>query len=82
MAAASSSWWRHLREVGVGSAGILLAGVATGAVVFVPLLLRLEPELIAELRGFARHGRRPPDAREQAPSGDGGGLIPGRNASR
>ena len=71
-----------LREVGVGSAGILLAGIATGAVVFVPLLLRLEPELIAELRGFARHGRRPTDPRAQAPSGDGGGLLPGGNASR
>ena len=51
-----------LREVGVGGAGILVAGIATGAVVFLPLLLRLEPELIAELRGFARHGRRPTDA--------------------
>ena len=71
-----------LREVGVGSAGILLAGIATGAVVFVPLLLRLEPELIAELRGFARHGRRPTDPRGQAPSGDGGGLLPGGNAPR
>ena len=70
------------REVGVGSVGILLAGIATGAVVFVPLLLRLEPELIAELRGFARHGRRPTDPREQAPPGDGGGLVPERNASR
>jgi hypothetical protein len=71
-----------LREVGVGSAVILLTGVATGAVVFVPLLLRLEPELIAELRGFVRHGRRPTDPRAQAPSGDGGGLLPRSNASR
>jgi hypothetical protein len=71
-----------LREVGVGSAGILLAGIATGAVVFVPLLLRLEPELIAELRGFARHGRRPTDPRTQAPPGDGGELLPGGNAPR
>ena len=54
-----------LREVGVGSVGILLAGIATGAAVFLPLLLRLEPELIAELRGFARHGRRPTDARDE-----------------
>ena len=70
-----------LREVGVGNAGILLAGIATGAAVFVPLLLRLEPELIAELRGFARHGRRPTDAREQVSPGTGGGLVPERNAS-
>ena len=71
-----------VREVGVGSAGILLAGIATGAVVFIPLLLRLEPELIAELRGFARHGRRPTDAREQVSANKGGGLIPERDASR
>jgi O-antigen/teichoic acid export membrane protein len=71
-----------LREVGIGSAGILLAGIATGAVVFVALLLRLEPELIAELKGFVRHGRRPTDPRAQAPSGEGGGLVPDGNASR
>ena len=71
-----------LHEVGVGNVGILLAGIGTGAVVFVPLLFRLEPELIGELRGFARHGRRRTDAREQASSGDGGGLIPGSDASR
>ncbi len=71
-----------LSEVGVGSAGILLAGIVTGAVVFIPLLLRLEPELIGELRGFARHGRRPADDRDKGPSGKGGGLVPERNASR
>jgi O-antigen/teichoic acid export membrane protein len=46
------------RALGIGDAGILAAGIATGAAVFLPLLLRLEPALIAELRGFARHGRR------------------------
>jgi hypothetical protein len=81
MAAAVALVVAALREVGIGNAGSLLAGIATGALVFIPLLLRLEPELIAELKGFARHGRRPPDARAQAPSGDGGGLVPGSNAS-
>ena len=71
-----------LRDVGVGNFGILLAGIATGAAVFLPLLLRLEPELIKELRGFARHGRRPTDTREQDASGNGSGLIPETNASR
>jgi hypothetical protein len=52
-----------------------------GAVVFLPLLLRLEPALIAELRGFASHGRGRAEATEQVPSGDGGGLVPERNAS-
>jgi len=70
-----------LGEVGVGSVGTLLIGIATGAVVFVPLLVRLEPELIRELRGFASHGRRASDPREQVTSGTGGGLVPGSNAS-
>jgi O-antigen/teichoic acid export membrane protein len=70
-----------LHEVGVGSAVILLAGIGTGVAVFVPLLFRLEPELIEELKGFARHGRRPTDTREQVSSDKGRGLIPGGNAS-
>ena len=48
-----------LRRLGVGDAGILVTGIVVGALVFLPLLLRLEPELIAELKGFARHGRGP-----------------------
>jgi O-antigen/teichoic acid export membrane protein len=69
------------REAGIGDVGTLLAGIATGAVVFVPLLLRLEPELIAELIGFARQGRRPADTREHVSSDKGGGLMPGGNTS-
>jgi O-antigen/teichoic acid export membrane protein len=71
-----------LREVGVGNAGILLAGIGTGAAVFVPLLLVLEPQLIGELRGFVRHGRHAADAREQVSSTKGGRLAPERPASR
>ena len=56
--------------------------IATGAAVFLPLLVRLEPELIGALRGFARHGRRPNDDRGQVSSGKGGGLVPERPASR
>jgi O-antigen/teichoic acid export membrane protein len=70
------------RELGIGNAWILVAGTAMGAVVFVPLLLRLEPALIAELRGFASHGRGRAEATEQVPSGDAGALVPERNASR
>jgi polysaccharide transporter, PST family len=70
------------RAVGIGNAWILVAGIASGAVVFLPLLLRLEPALIAELRGFARHGRGPTEANEQVPSSNGGGLVPERNPSR
>lgn len=70
-----------LRHLGVGSLGVLLAGVATGAAVFLPLLFRLEPGLIEDLKGFVRHGRRQA-AVEIVPSGTAQGLIPGRNASR
>jgi hypothetical protein len=56
--------------------------LSSGAAVFVPLLLRLEPDLIAELKGFARHGRGAADVREQVPAGKGGRLLAERNASR
>lgn len=71
-----------LRHLGVGSVGVLLAGVATGAVVFLPLLFRLEPELIQELKGFVRQGLGQTDARETVSPGTAHGLIPERNASR
>jgi O-antigen/teichoic acid export membrane protein len=71
-----------LRELGVGNVGILLAGTGVGAMVFLPLLIRLEPELIRELRGFIRHARRREDAREQVPLTTSGGLVPERKTSR
>ena len=71
-----------LREVGVGSAAILLAGIGTGVVVFIPLLLRLEPELIGELKAFASHGRSRTADRDEVSSSEGDGLVPGSNASR
>jgi O-antigen/teichoic acid export membrane protein len=70
------------REVGIGDAGTLLAGIGIGAAVFTPLLLRLEPELIAELRGFARHGRQPTEALEHDSSANRGGLTTQSTASR
>jgi polysaccharide transporter, PST family len=70
-----------LREIGVGSAGILLAGILTGALVFLPLLVRLERGLIDDLRGFARHGRESTDSVEPTPSNPARTLVPGRNAS-
>ena len=70
-----------LRQAGAGSVDVLLAGVGTGVLVFVPVFLRLESELIAELRGFVRHGRRPTDTREPLSPGEGP-FIPERNASR
>jgi O-antigen/teichoic acid export membrane protein len=71
-----------LHEAGADDVVVLLAGIPVGAVTFLSLLVRLEPDLIAELRGFVRHGRRPADARVVAPSGSDGGLVPGRNATR
>ena len=56
---------QELRSVGVGDVGILMAGVAVGMLIFVPLLLWLERGLIRELRGFAHHGRQPDRADEQ-----------------
>jgi O-antigen/teichoic acid export membrane protein len=70
-----------LREIGVGNAGILVGGTIAGAVVFIPLLWRLEPDLIRELRGFARHARQPADTRERAGSAKSSGLTLERNAS-
>jgi len=70
-----------LRDIGIASLWVLLAGVATGAVVFVSLLLYLEPELIGELKGFVRHGRMSTEPRETVPPGNGGGLLPERNPS-
>jgi O-antigen/teichoic acid export membrane protein len=70
-----------LREVGVGNAGILVGGTITGAVVFVPLLWRLESDLIGELRGFARHARQPTDTPQRAGSAKSSGLALERNAS-
>ena len=71
-----------LGAVHVGSAGILLAGTVTGALVFIPLLLRLEPELIGELKAFASHGRWRATDRDEGSSSKGGGLVPETNASR
>jgi hypothetical protein len=71
-----------LLTAGVGSAGILVCGIATGVVVFVPLLLRLEPALIAELRGFARHGRGPTTPVDRVVTGNGGELVSGTHSSR
>jgi O-antigen/teichoic acid export membrane protein len=70
-----------LREVGVGNVGILLAGIVVGATVFLVLLIRLEPELIRDLRAFVRHARGRQDAGEQA-LGTSGGLVPERPAPR
>jgi O-antigen/teichoic acid export membrane protein len=69
-----------LQHLGGGSATILLAGITIGAAVFIALLVWLEPQLIAELKGFARHARRPTELREAA-SPATGALIPERNAS-
>ena len=45
--------------------------------------LRLEPDLIGELKGFARHGRgSTDDARAGTRPAAGGGLVPERTASR
>jgi O-antigen/teichoic acid export membrane protein len=72
-----------LREAGVGSVWILLVGIGVGAAVFLPLLLRLEPELIAELRSFAGHGRRSSQARERvSPSDTGGALVTDEKPTR
>jgi hypothetical protein len=70
------------REIGIGNAWVLVAGTATGAVVFLLLLVRLEPGLITELGGFLHHGRRAPEAHDQVSSGNGGGLVPERNVLR
>jgi peptidoglycan/LPS O-acetylase OafA/YrhL/O-antigen/teichoic acid export membrane protein len=69
-----------LREVGAGNVVVLVVGIATGAAVFVPLLFRLEPVLIGELKGFARHARRASDTRERMTPGKAG-LVPERNPS-
>jgi hypothetical protein len=71
-----------LREFGVGNAGILLAGIGTGVVVFVPLLLRLERELIGELKNFVLHGRGTGDAKEHLSPSASTRLVAERNASR
>jgi PST family polysaccharide transporter len=47
-----------LRSTEASDAVVLAAGIATGAAVFLVLLVRLESELIRELRGFARGGAR------------------------
>jgi O-antigen/teichoic acid export membrane protein len=71
-----------LRELGVGDTGILMAGILVGALVFLPLLLRLEPELIGELKGFARHGRGSTGDPEPAPSQTGAPLLSEQTGSR
>jgi O-antigen/teichoic acid export membrane protein len=71
-----------LREIGIGSVGILVAGIATGALVFLPLLFRLERGLIDDLKGFAQHGRGPSDSADQSSSNPARALVPERNASR
>lgn len=71
-----------LREIGFGNAGTLLAGIVAGSAVFVPLLLRLEPELISEVRGFLGQGRGSMEGHEPGSSGTGGGLTTETTASR
>ncbi len=72
-----------LREAGVGSVEILLAGIGIGAAVFLPLFLRLEPDLIAELRSFARQGRGASRARERvAPTATGAALLTEEKTTR
>jgi PST family polysaccharide transporter len=58
-----------LRSLGAGNVAILVTGIAAGALIFVPLLLWLEGDLIRELRGFARHGRRSSDTGAAQPEG-------------
>jgi O-antigen/teichoic acid export membrane protein len=71
-----------LRYLGIGDAGILVAGIVAGALVFLPLLLRLEPELIRELKSFARHGRGSTGSPEPAPSQTSAPLLSERTGSR
>ena len=67
MAAAVWAVAEALRSTNAANILVLLAGIVTGAAVFLPLLFRLEPELIRELRGFASRGRRAHGA-ETSPS--------------
>jgi PST family polysaccharide transporter len=71
----------RLREQGVGDTAILLTGVATGAAIFLPLLVWFERSLVRELVGFARHGRRKTVGGHMPPR-QNGGLAPERNMPR
>jgi O-antigen/teichoic acid export membrane protein len=71
-----------LRGAGIGDVGVLVLGITTGAVVFVPLVALLETELISELKGFARHGRGSTDTREQVADDPGASVVRDRNVSR
>jgi O-antigen/teichoic acid export membrane protein len=72
----------ELRSLGVGDFGILVAGVAVGVLIFVPLLLRLEGGLIRELRGFARHGRRPDGADDRLETQGNAALMASRTGAQ
>ncbi len=71
-----------LPSLGVGDAWILIVGVMAGALVFIPLLLCLERDLIGELKGFVRHGRGSTADAGQALSPAGDGLVPDRAGRR
>ena len=71
-----------VREIGIGDTGILVAGMVAGALVFLLLPFRLEPELVAGLKGFARHGRDSQGAPEQTTTRPGSDLVPEQTGSR
>ena len=63
-----------LRDAGAPDAVVLVVGSIAGAVVFVPLLVVLEPELVRFVASFVRDRRR-------RPAGDGVADAPIAGAS-
>jgi hypothetical protein len=56
--------------------------MVAGALVCLPPLHYPEPEPIAELNGFARHGRDSPGAPERSTTRPGSDLVPERTGLR